>query len=85
MLKAIVVVFLVLAAISLLGLGGFGLVVGLIGGIFGLIGGLIGGLVGLIGALFGAVFGIAFGLLGLFGPVIILVIIVAGILHFLVT
>jgi len=81
MLKVIGAVFLIFIGFCILATGGFGIIIGLLAGIFGIIGGLIGGLIGLIGGLVGALFGVVFGALGLLVPLIIIVLIIAGVVH----
>lgn len=77
MLKVIGAVFLIFIGFGILATGGFGIIIGLIAGILGVIGGLIGGIIGLIGGLIGAVFGVV----GLLAPLIIFVLVIAGVVH----
>lgn len=76
--------FILFSAISLsllviLGLGGFGLIVGLFGGLIGLVAGILGAGFGVIVGLFGGLFGIMVGLLATAWPLIGLILIIAGI------
>ena len=75
--KFILLSLTVLILLLFVGGGGFGLACGLLG----LIGGLMGMAVGLVAGLFGAVFGIAAGLIGAFMPLIVVVLIIAGIVN----
>ncbi len=83
MLKALGIIFLTFLLLGILFCGGFGFCLGLMGVIIAIAGAIYGALLGLIAGVFGAIIGILGGLLGLALPVIVLVLIIAGVFHLL--
>ncbi len=78
MLKVLGFMFLMLIALSFLGLIGLDLVCGILGGLFGLVVGVVGGIIGLVAGILGAILAVFVPLIILLAPLIIVGLVVFG-------
>ena len=79
--KIIFGIGLIFVGLLVLAHGGFAMIFGLIGGVVGLVTGIVGAVFGVAAGLFGAVIGVAATIFGLALPLIIVVVLVAGVVH----
>lgn len=79
--KVILGFALIFIALLILVNGGLAAVFGIAGGILGLITGIVGAVFGVVAGLFGAFVGVAATAFGLAMPLIIIVLLVAGVVH----
>jgi hypothetical protein len=81
--KLIFIAGLLIVVLLCAGLEGFGVIVGLIGGLVGLVVGIIGAVIGVIVGILGAIVGVAASLCVLAAPLLVAILITAGIFRLL--